>query len=190
MNRQGRCGNLPSGKQMSSENLRAVSVGQTAYLDNNVVSTIAKDDTTSESEALDRLLAAYDQEKINLVTSEITLGEIKAYNDPRRKQIERTFRLLEKVPAVRWDELVGMHISGDSRTWINSPMIQNDTLYDALLKLALERVDAQHVFVAAKQGCTYFVTCDRGILTRASGIRQLCGLTVQRPSELVASQGW
>ncbi len=175
---------------MSSKNLPAVIVGQTAYLDNNVVSAIAKDDTATESDALDRLLAAYDQEEIHLVTSEVTLGEIKAYHGSSRKPVERTFRLLKKVPVVRWDELLGMHISGDLRTWINSPMIQNDTLYDALLKLGLELVDAQHLFVAAKQGCTYFVTCDRGVLAQASGIRQLCGLTVQRPSDLVTSQGW
>src|SRR4051812_39691960 len=106
--------------QMSSKNLPAVIVGQKAYLDNNVVSAIAKDDTAPESDSLDRLLAAYDQEKINLVTSEVTLGEIKAYIGPGRKPVERTFRLLKKVPVVRWGELLGIHIYGDSRTWINS----------------------------------------------------------------------
>ena len=40
-----------------------------AYLDNNVVSAIAKDDTPTESEALDRLLAARDAGKVELVTS-------------------------------------------------------------------------------------------------------------------------
>jgi hypothetical protein len=47
--------------------------------------------------------------------------------------VERTFRLLEKVAVVRCDELLGMHSYGDSRTWITSPLIQNDLLYDALL---------------------------------------------------------
>ena len=158
-----------------------------AYLDNNIVSAIARDDTPAESDALDRLLEAKDAGRINLVTSELTLEEIKRYAGPARKRVERTFRLLEKVPVVRWDELLGMHSYGDSRTWITNPLIQNDTLYDALLKLDLDSVDAQHVFVAAKHGCDIFLTCDGPVLARAERIQELCGVVVQRPSDLVFS---
>ena len=91
-----------------------------AYLDNNVVSSIARDDTASESDALDALMAAYDAGKVDLVTSELTLEEIKKYSSPRRKPVERTFRLLEKVPVVGWDELLGIHSYGDQYTWISS----------------------------------------------------------------------
>ncbi len=160
------------------------------YLDNNVVSAITKDDTVSESDAIDRLLAAYEEDEIDLVTSEVTRSEIKRYVGKNRRLIERTFRLLKKVPVVRWDELLGMHNYGDSRTWISSPMIQNDPLYDSLLNLGLQTVDAQHVFVATKQGCAAFLTCDRGVLARGPGIRELCGLAVQKPSDLVTSEGW
>ena len=73
-----------------------------AYLDNNVVSAIARDDTAAESDALDCLLDARDSGKVELVTSELTLDEIKRYAGPARRQVERTFRLLEKVPIVRW----------------------------------------------------------------------------------------
>ena len=160
------------------------------YLDNNVVSAIAKDDTAGESDALDRLLEVYEQHKVELVTSEVTLQEIKRYAGPSRKRVERTFRLLEKVPIVRWDELLGMHSHGDSRTWITSPLVQRDPIYDALLKLRLEEVDAQHLFVATKNTCAVFLTCDGGVLARANNIRQLCQLDVERPSVLVASEGW
>lgn len=160
------------------------------YLDNNIVSAIAKDDTEAESDALERLLAAKDAGKIDLVTSDLTLEEIKRYEGPTRKRVERTFRLLEKVPVVRWDELLGMHSYGDSRTWITSPLIQNDPTYDALLKLGVRSVDAQHVFVAGKHGCAVFLTCDGGVLARAGGIQQLCGVVVQKPSVLVRNEGW
>jgi hypothetical protein len=50
-----------------------------AYLDNNIVSAIAKDDLPAESEALDRLLKAMDEGKVQLVTSELTLQEIEKY---------------------------------------------------------------------------------------------------------------
>lgn len=160
-----------------------------AYLDNNVVSSIGRDDTAAESDALDALMAAYDAGKVGLVTSELTLQEIKRYSGPGRKLVERTFRLLEKVPVVRWDELVGINTFGDQRSWISSPIIDNDPLYDALLKTGLGTTDAQHVFVAAKQACTAFLTCDGGLLTRRGDISKLCGLMVQKPSEL-PSQGW
>ena len=147
-----------------------------AYLDNNVLSAIAKDDTPAESDALDRLLAAFNEGKVVLVTSEVSLREIKQYAGRGRILAERTFRLLEKVPVVAWDKLYGIQSYGDAYTWINSPLIQNDALYAPLLALGLEAVDAQHIFVAAKQNCFVFLTCDRRVLARGAKIRALCGL--------------
>jgi hypothetical protein len=165
-----------------------------AYLDNNVVSSIVKDDNKSQSSALTRLLEAREQHKVEVVTSEITLEEIQKCPECYRPPLERTFRLLEKVPIVRWDDLMGVNSSGDKYTWINTPVIHNDPLYATLLSLGLEVIDARHVFVAAKQTCDVFLTCDNSprtsILRRAAEIKKLCGLIVQMPSELVAGQGW
>jgi hypothetical protein len=126
--------------------------------------------------------------KVDLVTSELTFAEIKRYQDTRmRAAIERIFRLLEKVEVVRWDELVGMHSYGDARTWLALPIINNYPEYAALLKLGQEVIEAQHLYVAGKQACDLFLTCDKRILRRAAGISKLFPrLTVQRPSELVA----
>ncbi len=124
-----------------------------------------------------------------LVTSELTLEEIKAYRGQRRS-VERTFRLLEKVPIVRWDQLLGVNSHGDKYTWINSPMIQNDPIYARLLELGVETVDAQHVFVASKNACDAFLTFDKRVLRRSPAIGKVCSLVVQTPSGFVASQGW
>jgi predicted nucleic acid-binding protein len=161
-----------------------------AYLDNNIVCAIAKDDYPAESDALDRLLKAKDEGKVAVVTSEVTFQEIKRYGGPYRPPVERIFRLLEKIPITRWDELVGMHSYGDERTWITTPLIENNPDYSALLALGLETVDAQHIFVAAKRTCDAFLTCDKGILQRAPDVQKRFGLIVQRPSAYVASQGW
>jgi hypothetical protein len=161
-----------------------------AYLDNNVVSALVKNDQPTESEALDRLLAVFDAGNVELVTSDITLGEIKKYAGPGRPPAERTYRLLKKVPVVPWDRLVGINSYGDGYTWINTPMIQTETLYASLRALGIKEVDAQHVFVAANQHCDVFLTCDGGVLARAAGIQQLCGLFVQKPSDLVTAEGW
>jgi predicted nucleic acid-binding protein len=160
-----------------------------AYLDNNVISAIAKNDTPTESDALKRLLDAYEEGKVDLVTSEVTLREINAYQGPA--SVRETFQRVEKVPIVRWDQLIGIHSHGDERTWINQPMIQNDPIYSSLLNLGVKVVDAQHVFVAAKNASDAFLTCDKGILHRAPAIKGLCGgLVVQRPSCFVAAEGW
>jgi predicted nucleic acid-binding protein len=158
------------------------------YLDNNIVSAIAKDDTPKESNAIDLLLRASGDGKVDLVTSEVTLREIEAYQDnAKRRLVERTYQLLAKVPIVRWDDLIGMHSYGDSRTWITAPMIQNDPGYTALLALGLDVVDAQHLFVAIKNACDAFLTCDRSVLRLATEIKSMI---VQKPSDFVVSQGW
>jgi hypothetical protein len=161
-----------------------------AYLDNNVVSSIVRDDAPDQSDALDRLLLAFEQGKIALVTSELTQKEIKAYQGTTRPAMDWIFRLLNEVPIVPWDELLGINAQVDEHTMINAPMIQNDPIYDKLLALGLETVDARHVFVAAKSACAVLHTCDKGILTRGAAIKTLCGVTVQKPSDFVAGQGW
>ena len=161
------------------------------YLDSNIVSAIAKDDIPTESEALNRLLQAWDDKKIDLVTSEVALWEISAHQDElKRRLVERTYRRLAKAQIIRWYELAGMHSYGDRHTWISTSIIQNDPAYQALPALGLEVVDAQHVFVAVKQKCNVFLTCDRGIRDRAAGIKDRFELIVEKPSEFVASQGW
>jgi predicted nucleic acid-binding protein len=131
-----------------------------------------------------------DEGKVHLVTSELTLREIEAYQGSMRPRLTRTFRLLQKIPVVQWDKLVGMRSYGDQHTWINAPLIENESDYGALLALGLKTADAQHVFVAAKQACDAFLTCDRGIRHRAPEIEKRFGLIVRQPSAFVAGQGW
>jgi len=161
-----------------------------AYLDTNIVSSIVTDDNESQSSALTRLLAAQEQHKIELITSELTLQEIKRIPAQFRAPHERTFMLIGRIPVVPSESLLYINTYGS----INSGVFQNDPLYDALLSLGLKVDDARHVFVAAKQPCDAFLTCDNtpgtGILRRAVKIKELCGLLVQRPSEFVANQGW
>ena len=142
------------------------------YLDNGIVSTIVMDDNAPESAALYRLLAAYGDGEVDLVTSMVTLKEIERYQGPQRPAIKRIFRLLKEVPNAC------------------IPMIRNDPLYDDLLKRGLEDIDAWHVFVAAQNGCHVFLTCDRLIHHYAAAIRQICGIYVQKPSDFTSSQGW
>ena len=142
------------------------------YLDNGIVSAIVMDDNAPESAALYGLLAAYGDGEVDLVTPTVTLKEIERYQGLQPPAIKRIFRLLKEVP----------------NAYI--PMIRSDRLYDDLLKRGLEDIDAWHVFLAAKNGCHVFLTCDRLIHHYAAAIRQTCGLDVQKPSDFTSSQGW
>src|SRR5260370_14137974 len=86
--------------------------------------------------------------------------------------------------------LVGINVQSDKYTMINSPMIHNDPLYQALLDKGVKTIDAQHVFVAPNNTCPASLTCDVGTLSRSTAIEKLCGVVVQRPSAFVASQRW
>jgi hypothetical protein len=52
----------------------------------------------------------------------------------------------------------------------------------------LKAVDAQHVFVAARNTCEAFLTCDGDVLHHSAAIGKLCGgLVVQKPSDFIAA---
>jgi len=130
-----------------------------------VVSAIARNVDASESDALDGLLAAQDEGKVEIVTSKITHEEMQQYPGESRPQVERIFRLLSKVPIVQFEELLGINVCRDQYGGcIDSPIIKNDPMYDDLQRQGLRYVDARHVFVAAKQGCDAFLTCDKASL--------------------------
>jgi hypothetical protein len=68
-----------------------------AYLDDDVVSVIVKDDNAAESAALDLLLAVYRERKVDLVTSAVTLKELESYLGPQQPAIKQIFGFLKEV---------------------------------------------------------------------------------------------
>jgi hypothetical protein len=84
-----------------------------AYLDNNIVSAIAKDDEPTESDALDRLLEANDEGKVHLVTSKLTLMEIKALARGREVSFYRAARRV--LCSASWRPRLKLTISAESR---------------------------------------------------------------------------
>jgi hypothetical protein len=165
-----------------------------AYLDNNVVSAILKDDIASESAAIDRLLEMHHQGVVSLVTSEITLAEMTNAPEPYVPRLRRAYHLLKNIPVVSWNKLSHMQRTGrPGGSQVIWPVFENEPLFSQLLSTGLTNVDAQHLFVAAKQSCQAFITCDNSpktsVLARAREIYSLCGVTVQRPSEFIAAHG-
>jgi len=161
-----------------------------AYLDVDIVSAIVKGDNLSEYNAIERLLTAYDQGRIELYTSQVTHDEIKSCQGTVRAQLERVFRIARRIPIAPWDLLAGINIQGDRPAVFNAPLTQSDTTHDALLKLNVQELDAQHVLAAAKESFGYFLTVHRSSLCHAAEIKTLCGVDVQKPSDFIAKKGW
>src|SRR2546430_1566925 len=91
-----------------------------AYLDTNVVSSIARDHIQQESAAVDKLLRASEEGNVELLTSRVTEEEIARYAGADRKILERAYRLIRKVAYIETSTLLGFNSYGDRYTWIST----------------------------------------------------------------------
>ena len=158
-----------------------------SYLDNNIVSAIVKDDQTGESQALTDLLELFDAGEVELVTSAVSLTEIKRYSGPKRVSVERTYHLLKKVPFVDDHTLLGFHNQWDHTGGASNPLVEDDPIYSSLRAIGLDRTDAHHLMLAIRANCDVFVTCDqRTILNRRQAVEAQHSLKLMKPSELVS----
>jgi predicted nucleic acid-binding protein len=158
------------------------------YLDNNIVSALAKDDTPAESEALLAILRAFEAKRCELYTSAITLEELKRYKGPGH--IEFVYRLVGRVPVVDYEEFSGGFEEGDGcvEVWSGT---QPHATWARLCAMGVDQVDAHHVLVAIAASCDVFLTCDRGILRLADQIKKEFKISILKPSGFaIGSLDW
>jgi predicted nucleic acid-binding protein len=166
-----------------------------AYLDNNVVSAIAKDDTPTEAKALEELLELFEAGKVQLVTSKVTGAEIARYKGPNRRIVEVIYKLLKKVPFVEDHTVLGFnnpsgHSGAASYYYFGGasyPLVADDPISAGLRQMGLDRTDAHHLMLAIRSGCDVFLTCDPDFLSRRIQIELMYPQTrILLPSLLVA----
>lgn len=161
-----------------------------AYLDTNVVSAIARDHIPQESAAVENLLRASEQGRVELLTSRVTEEEIARYSGAGQRVLDRVYRLIRKVAYVETSTLLGFNSYGDRYTWISSPLMEDDPTWARLKAIGLDHKDAHHVMVAIKSSCDLFLTCDGGILHHHSQIEKEFGIRLLRPSDSFSTPGW
>jgi predicted nucleic acid-binding protein len=133
-----------------------------AYLDNNVVCGVTKDDLPAgEPEALTELVRMHSEGKVRVVTSELTRKEMAAWKGKNRPPAERVFYLLEKVEFLPDHAVVGFHNQWDRTGGCSYPLAGDEPVVRSLLAIGLDRTDAHHLMLAIKHHCEYFVTCDK-----------------------------
>jgi len=163
------------------------------FLDHDMVSGLGKGDLPPEQLiALNLIMELYMAGKHALTTSEVSLRELVPYRGEYRPDIEKFYAALQKVPLVEDHELLGFNIQSDLYTFISSPLIEDHPVASGLRQMGLDRTDAHHVMLAHLAGCDVFLTCDRGILHRATKINQRFSIEPMKPTALMdrIEPGW
>ncbi len=163
------------------------------YLDNSVVSAIARDDIRQESEAIGKILKAYDAGILDLWTLKFTSEEIENAPADKRRPIENVYSLLEKVPHFDRQKVLGMNVYWDRYTSINAPMIADDPVWIKLKETGLDNNDANQLMLAIRADCDVFLTVDYKDFikdeARKSSIEQEYKTRLMTPTDLVKELG-
>jgi len=161
------------------------------YLDTNIISRVTDLKLSEEAARAYRLLG--ENEKVQLVTSSKARQELeKTPNIIRNQILAFLSTLFAKVP----DRITVVGSSWGSAPWGSTtwgggwvdPTLQS-------LREIFKPDDAQHIFLAAKDNCDYFLTLDnRTILSRARAnpnkIALLCGeMRFVSPEEILELVG-
>ena len=154
-----------------------------AYVDTCVVSSLARGDTPAkEVEAVKALMRAFNDGKVDLTTSPLTLEELSKIPDQYRALHVDVYNSLAKVPRPR-DFRVTPPFGPTDYPHGRQP----HPLLVYISSVLPDRPDAQHVFGAIQNGIMWVVTLDRETMLRhASELESRSGAKLRSPSDFVA----
>ena len=158
------------------------------YFDNVIVSaTVRPDQSTGEMAAIEKLVAAFADGKIDVETSRLAWDE----QDKAKGTIKaELLSARERFPIVPNDtKLLGASTIYYEGGFMSAPRltgIMDEDLYKTFRAAGLEERDAQHLMYAVHDRCDRFVTTDGDFLkSRRPTLEASCrGLLIRRPSEL------
>jgi predicted nucleic acid-binding protein len=154
-----------------------------AYLDNCIAGAIAQDEP-EEKAPIEDLLRLWHAHQIDLVTSPVMLEEIMGVPEEHRRAHQVVYGLLAKVPMVDEDVLFPRIITASPG--IKGPITVRHHDLGWLTSILRDEDDARHLHQAAGNECEYFVTTDKGILSRTDESEGRLQIKVRKPSTLVS----
>jgi hypothetical protein len=163
-----------------------------AYLDNCIESGRIRNDLqpSTEMAAVESLLKARDEGKIEIVTSRESWREQDRAKEPTvRAQLAQS---RGETPVVPNDhKLLGFHNQMNRLgTVAVCPIISeivDEALFKGLTTAGLKEADARHLMYAARNDCDRFVTTDPHFISRRPELEALCqGMKIVKPSDLDA----
>jgi hypothetical protein len=160
------------------------------YFDTVIVSaTVMSDLPPGEMAALEKLVAAFADGKIDIETSRLSWDE----QDKAKGTIKsKLLAARERFPVVPNDtKLLGSNTISYEGGFMSAPRltgIMDEALHKTFCAAGLEDRDAQHLMYAVHDRCDRFVTTDHHFLkSRRPILEASCkGLLIRRPSELVS----
>jgi hypothetical protein len=165
------------------------------YFDTVIVSaTVMSDLAPGEMAAVERLLAAFADGKIDVETSRLTWDEQDGAKGTIKSKLLAT---RDRFPVVSNDT----KLSGSNRVDFGGVImstpglsgIMDEALHKTFLAAGLKDRDAQHLMYAVLDGCDRFITADNDFLKkpRRPTLEASCrGLLIRRPTELVSEPGF
>jgi predicted nucleic acid-binding protein len=160
-----------------------------AYLNNEIVSAIGKDDTPSERTALLQILDMDEKGALKLVTSKVTANEIARYKGQYKWDLDEVYERLKKVRFVEDYRLLGFYSEWGPSGGFSQPLLEDHPMSAKLHQIGLDQMDAHHLMLAILAECDVFLTCDergpRGILRHRAEIEREFPIRLLKPSELM-----
>jgi len=148
------------------------------FLDTNVFDWLIE-----ATEAAD-LIVLLEQGTITAIIGADNAYEIHRIPDGKQNKRDRLQALIND----RFVPLSPTHLplSGIARAGLaNAATSHTIHLRETLANEGILGLDKNHLINAASEGCTVFVTCDKGVLKRHTAIRKLLCLECLHPAELV-----
>jgi hypothetical protein len=163
------------------------------YFDNVILSaTVMPDQSTGEMVAIEKLVAAFADGRIDIETSRLAWDE----QDKAKGTIKsKLLAARERFPIVPNDtKLSGINTIYYEGGFMSAPRltgIMDEALHATFRAAGLKERDAQHLMYAVLDGCDRFITTDPHFLkNRRPTLEASCrGLLIRQPSELVSELG-
>lgn len=159
------------------------------YFDTVIASAAVMSDLPSdEMAAVEKLLDAFDDGRIDVETSRLAWDEQdKAKGTIKAKLLAARGRLAVLASDTK---LLGVNTTYYEGGFMSAPIlsgIMDEALHETFLAAGLKERDAQHLMYAALDCCDRFVTTDQDFLrSRRPILEASCkGLLIKRPSELI-----
>lgn len=180
---------------------RPVSPKAKVYLDTNVASARTRRDEKDELAAIDQIFEWNHSGTIILGTSHHTQREMERVPSPQHQAGLKSG--LSEVDLTRDDhKVLGFHTQTDQYGGcISNPLITDivdEQLYADILAILVTGLtsrkkkekakdDAKHMMYAVHSGFDYFLTHDKGILSRRAKLEKRCpSIQIRKPSQFVA----
>lgn len=115
----------------------------------------------AEALAIEAIVAMHDASSCRIIAGIVSYFEAGRAPDSERR--EGVLAVLDRLEFVKV-------ASGAMRGWV-----------EPLVNIGIKPMDAYHIAFAKEAGASALLTCDDGILRKANGIIELCGLPVYDP---------